>query len=37
MLQIQLPDGSVKEYPENFSAIDVAKTIVQFMLEAGDS
>ena len=27
MLQIQLPDGSVKEYPENFTAIDVAKTI----------
>ena len=27
MLQIQLPDGSVKEYPENYTAIDVAKTI----------
>ena len=27
MLQIQLPDGSVKEYPENYTAIDIAKTI----------
>lgn len=27
MLQIQLPDGSVKECPDNYTAIDVAKTI----------
>ncbi len=27
MIQVQLPDGSVKEYPENYTAIDVAKTI----------
>ena len=27
MLAVQLPDGSVKEYPDNFTALDVAKTI----------
>lgn len=34
MLQIQLPDGSVKEYPETFSAIDVAKTIGERLANA---
>jgi threonyl-tRNA synthetase len=27
MLSVQLPDGSVKEYPDNFTALDVARTI----------
>jgi threonyl-tRNA synthetase len=27
MLSVQLPDGSAKEYPGNFTALDVAKTI----------
>lgn len=34
MLQIQLPDGSVKEYPENYTAIDVAKTIGERLANA---
>jgi threonyl-tRNA synthetase len=27
MIQVQLPDGSVKEYPDNASALDVAESI----------
>ena len=34
MLQVQLPDGSVKEYPENYTAIDVAKTIGERLANA---
>ena len=34
MLQVQLPDGSVKEYPDNYTAIDVAKTIGERLANA---
>jgi threonyl-tRNA synthetase len=34
MLQVQLPDGSVKEYPENYTAIDIAKTIGERLANA---
>ena len=34
MIQLQLPDGSVKEYPENYTAIDVAKTIGERLANA---
>ena len=34
MLQIQLPDGSVKEFPDNYTAIDVAKTIGERLANA---
>jgi threonyl-tRNA synthetase len=34
MLQVQLPDGSIKEYPDNSTAIDVAKTIGERLANA---
>lgn len=34
MLQIQLPDGTIKEYPENYTAIDIAKTIGERLANA---
>ncbi len=34
MIQVQLPDGSVKEYPDNYTAIDVAKTIGERLANA---
>ncbi len=34
MIQIQLPDGSVKEYPDNSTAIDIAKTIGERLANA---